>query len=136
MKTTDFTIGQQLLYVPNQQCVGSKELCFHVVKSIGRKWINAGLPGSTRADERFLPETMIADGGDYVSPGAYYLSEAEYRDACDANAAWGELNEWLRCQRRPAGLKASAIRAALKALQEHNAIELTGRWSEAPEGPR
>ena len=136
MKTTDFTIGQQLFYVPNQHRGGSKEPCFHVVKSIGRKWINAGLPGSTRADERFLPETMIADGGDYMSPGSYYLSEAEYRDECDANAAWGELNEWLRYQRRPAGLKASAIRAALKALQEHNAIELTGRWSEAPEGPR
>lgn len=78
MKTTDFSVGQELFYVQTARSKNPAPLVRHVVKKIGRKWITAGLLGATWADERFDPETMRADGGAYTSPGIYYLSESAY----------------------------------------------------------
>lgn len=117
MKTTDFSVGQELFYVPNANRGGSKLPANHVVKKIGRKWVTAGLPDSEWANERFTPETMQADGGNYSSPGSYYLSDNIYRENLADDAAWAELSEFMRYRSRPSGLKAASIRAALDKLQ-------------------
>lgn len=117
MKTKDFSIGQELFYVPSANRGGSKIPAHHVVKKVGRKWVTAGLADSGWADEKFSPETMQADGGGYSSPGTYYLNDCAYREKLADEAAWAELKDWMGYRTRPSGLKAASIRAALDNLK-------------------
>lgn len=91
MKPSDFHVGQTLFYVSNRsssrrsQWVG--EQC--VVTGIGRKWVTAKPGGDSRYFSiRFDAKTMLADGGEYPSPGTFYLSEAAYLAEVETKSAW------------------------------------------------
>ena len=59
------------------------------IEKVGRKWVT--LTGRHNRTTRFDIETHRLDGGDYSSPGAVYLNEAEYTDATCRAWAWGQL---------------------------------------------
>lgn len=83
MKEADkFYVGQELYYVSRNK-YGSRGRV--TVEKIGRKWIQ--MSNRYRMDR----ENMLADGGNYSSPGAYYLSEEHYKEQKKLRAAWDIL---------------------------------------------
>ena len=83
------TVGQKLFYMPNRG-YGRKVIGYEVeVTKVGRKWAYIG-------DRfRFDIESMEVDGGQYVSPGNLYLSEADCIAADELDKDWSDLRESL-----------------------------------------
>lgn len=65
----DLKVGQSVFYVPNHR-YGTP--AYVKVQKVGRKW--ATLDNRVRIEI----ESGVADGGEYSSPGAAYLSKDDY----------------------------------------------------------
>jgi hypothetical protein len=101
---SNLTVGQTLWYVP-------RELRFQkpsevTVQKIGRKW--AQVDYRLRIDV----QTLIADGGDYSSPGRCYLSREEYEAELARRDAWRDFCKLLRWSRQPRAATIEAIEQA------------------------
>lgn len=95
--------GQTLWWVPNQRHAGPQREV--IVQKVGRTW--AQLSNRFRIDKN----TLIADGGEYISPGRCYLSEVAYIQYVNLIAAWNALTSDLRYS-RPEGVTIEDIEVA------------------------
>jgi hypothetical protein len=73
--------GQKLWFVSSQRHGGEPREV--TVGKIGRKWATIS-SGADRIDR----ETLVADGGQYISPGRCYLSQQAYEDAKRLSDDW------------------------------------------------
>lgn len=88
----DFKVGQELFVALRRSTVVTIKTTLPVTK-VGRKWLTLGAGwGEERADI----ETLVLDGGDYMSPGKAYLSQEAYESETRLqegwSAAWGRIN--------------------------------------------
>ena len=74
-------VGQELWWVPHWSSRSSEPYLVKV-ESIGRKWVH--LDNGHMIDIN----TLIADGGDFSSPGACFLSEQAYKELCNLKSEW------------------------------------------------
>ena len=95
-----YTVGQQLWYQPTQY--GSARLV--TITKIGRKWLTVGL--GLHVDK----ETLSADGGEYMSPGQCYLSEADYHAKVNLDHQWAQLLRDIPRYTRPAHITIDQIK--------------------------
>jgi hypothetical protein len=87
------TVGQQLWFVPSQRRCGSAE--YVTVEKIGRKW--ATISNGYRIDL----ETLTADGGQYMSPGACWTTKEEWEAATERHQAWFNFRAAAGVQYQP-----------------------------------
>ena len=107
---TKLVVGQQLYFVPTDQRDGKPR--FVTVTRIGRKW------ATLSRYERVDMETLVVDGGDFMSPGQCYLSEADYLNEVAVNKAWSRLEGAIRYRfSPPAGITIEDIRQATELLR-------------------
>lgn len=83
------TVGQELWFVPGHRGGHSH---YVTVQKIGRKWAEVG------KRLRIDLETLIADGGDFMSPGTCYLSKEEHEQAVERSARWTRIQRFVRDQ--------------------------------------
>lgn len=103
-------IGQELWFVPHD-AHDVRRSCIVRVNKIGRRW--ATLDNRGRVDL----ETLIADGGNFISPGRCWLSEGHWQAEQRRRAAWRELFDFIyRCHRPPDHLSEDAIQQILASL--------------------
>lgn len=103
------TEGQKLWWVPTKNQASSKEV---TVTRIGHRW--AYLNNKQRLDKN----TLIADGGEYSSPGKCYLSESVYLEQVERDLAWlGLTNKLRKSYCRPDGVTIADIKAAFALLK-------------------
>lgn len=81
-----FAIGQKLWFVPSDSRYHHQSREMEIVK-IGRKWVHVGDGPYPHRFERDDPD-MIVDGGDYASPGHFYLSEAAWATEKERQKVW------------------------------------------------
>lgn len=99
-------VGQSLYFVPNR---GQRR--FITIESVGRKW--AVIDSRLRINK----DTLIADGGQYSSPGRCYLNEEAYRAKLQLDGAWSEFRQSIdRQYQPPAGMTIEKINLAKQAL--------------------
>jgi hypothetical protein len=80
-------VGQKLWFVPNRNGRGyPREV---TVSKLGRKWITLAEPYEPRINR----ETLIADGGNYISPGRCYLDKQAYEQDQELQKRW-RLIQW------------------------------------------
>lgn len=99
------TVGQKLWWVGVWSRVGvtaesGREV---TITSVGRKWA-----GIDRPDTRVDIHSLVADGGEYSSPGRCYLSREDYEREYILRREW----EWLKRMfpaRPPAHITPDAI---------------------------
>lgn len=113
--TAELKVGQKLWWVPSQRYAGSQREV--TVEKVGRIW--AQLSERSRIDK----QTLIADGGEYMSPGRCYLSKAEYDEHIERVTAWNSFVYTVRYQSMPDGVTIADITEAAKLLR----IELIAR---------
>ena len=99
-----FTVGQQLWYQPAHWGARETKGYLVTITKIGRKWLTVGR--NLRVDK----ETLIADGGEYASPGGCYLSEADYYDAKNLDHQWAQLLHDIPRYTRPAHITIDQIK--------------------------
>lgn len=103
-------VGQKLWFVPADRRNGDG--CEVTVEAVGRTW--AKISNQYRIDL----QSLIADGGQYVSPGRCYLSVEAYREDVELQRAWCSFqNEVYRATVRPTGLTVAAIDEARRLLK-------------------
>ena len=85
-------VGQKLWWVSRSDHSHRKDGREVIVTKIGHKW--ATLENGHRIDLK----TMIANGGNYSSPGRCYLSHEDYDRLSRARDAW---REFAQCLIRP-----------------------------------
>lgn len=101
-------VGQKLWWVPSRR---PGRPCEVEVLKIGRKW--AQLSNSQRIDM----QSLIADAGDFVSPGRCYPDRAKYELETSQALAWSNLRKDLSLvYERPASATLENIQAARKLL--------------------
>ena len=81
----NLAVGQVLWFVPSQRGGGGQPREM-TVRKIGRKW--AAISSRAADEYRISLETLDADGGDYMSPGTCWLSQAEHEASQRASVAW------------------------------------------------
>lgn len=86
-------VGDRLWYVPHHGAPFAV-----TVARIGRKWITAGAGWGAM---RFDRDTLVADGGNYSSPGQAYRSREEYLDSCARFEGWIALQRDFAKARPP-----------------------------------
>lgn len=113
MKTAkDFTVGQNLWFQPfDTRWDSGKEV---KVTKIGRAWVH------TTGGYRFNPESMIANGEGFSSPGRFYQS----KDAYEEHAAAGALHRQLYSKMIRGHLPIEITTADVRTAASHLRIEL------------
>lgn len=82
-------VGQQLWFVSSLR----GGLAHYVtVKKIGRKWADIG------QRDRISLETLVADGGNFMSPGSCYLSKEEHEQMIARSVRWARIQRFARDQ--------------------------------------
>lgn len=95
-------VGQELWFVHRERRSGAPFTT--KVTKIGRKW--AQLDSHYRIDVA----TMVADGGQYTSPGRCWISREEWEAEVARNEAWWKLRRMIERQYDPpAGLSTEQI---------------------------
>lgn len=94
------TEGKSLWWVASNN---AKTQCAVTVTKVGRKW--ATLSNGNRIDIG----TLVADGGQYVSPGQCYESQQVYEQAMALHLAWQKLTRDVRDMQRPAHMTIEKI---------------------------
>ena len=100
--------GQKLWWV--SQRGRDNVQCEVAVVKVGRKW--AQLNNWCRIDVG----TLVADGGEYQSPGCCYLSQSAYEDAVELTKAWADFTAALQYKSVPEGCTVQAIASARRLL--------------------
>lgn len=113
--TAELKVGQKLWWVPNKRWGGPQREV--TVEKVGRIW--AHLNERNRIDK----QTLIADGGEYSSPGRCYLSKAEYDEYIERVTTWNVFAATVRYKEMPDGVTVADITEAAKLLR----IELIAR---------
>lgn len=107
----ELKVGQILIYVRSD--TRNKTHSEAEIASIGRKWVN--FKGYyTRADK----DTLIADGGQYSSPGRYYLSEKDWEDERELHAEWNKLRNNFGGYQPPENLTLEKIRQITEIMDD------------------
>ena len=109
MNKAIYTEGQMLWMVPT----GNRYLKPGFVKivRVGRVWLT--LDNGCRANI----DGLMLDGGDYMSPGACYLTKEEWETEKALSAAWNSFRSDVDRERRiPAGITVQSIIDARKIL--------------------
>lgn len=101
---TSLENGQELWWVTE----GSKRAYVVIVSKVGRKW--AQLDNGHRIDV----DTLVADGGEYTSPGRCYLNRELYEQESAVLSEWKRLKDDMHSQ--PKNLSVDDILAARKLL--------------------
>ena len=104
------TVGKKLIFMPSERRrdVGPVEV---TVEKVGRKW------ATISNHQRIGVDDLVADGGQYSSPGRCYLSRVEYEAETRAEAAWRSLCKAIdQGWNPPQGVGAAEIEAAAKML--------------------
>lgn len=84
----NFQVGQELVYVRNQQLsTGKFEPQIVLVEKIGHKWIHVS------NGKRLFRDSLTADGGAYISPGRCYLRLEDYQSERAHTIAWDALKK-------------------------------------------
>lgn len=108
MATKKLEIGQQLYYVSNNR---NDRAQYVTVEKIGRKWIQ--LSNSHRVDK----DTLIADGGNYNSPGRCYLDAEIYMKEQSRVVAWSDFKRNIHSFRLHESVTLDDILQARKLLK-------------------
>lgn len=109
------TAGQELFYVPRSRFQNPASV---VVEKVGRKW--ASLSNRIRVDI----ETLIADGGDYPSPGRAYLRKEDHEEEAALNADWAALRKKIdRLWSPPPGMTREMIASIDRRLTPRAALQ-------------
>lgn len=108
------TVGQKLWFVRSGRNGRSGDGMEVIVEKVGRKWaeISAGAP-------RIDIESLVADGGQYTSPGRCYLSEVAYDEIVSLTKAWRDFAQRIGNMQygsAPVGVTHEAIARAADAL--------------------
>jgi hypothetical protein len=99
-------VGQQLWWVPAHRHNGDPR---HVtITKVARKWVT--LDNGYRIDK----DRMVADGGQYSSPGRCYYSKALHEEERERIELWHQLYLLVnRAGRAPSHVSNSDIRSAI-----------------------
>lgn len=94
-------VGDKLWYQPDGRTSTEKLGSEMTITGIGRVWVTMSRGHRFKKDD----ERMAVDGGQYSSPGRFFLSQDHYRADRDLDRAW----DWFRRQvgygfTRPDGL--------------------------------
>lgn len=100
-------VGQKLWFVPRDRRSGAP--CEVTVEKIGRKWARIG---RARVDL----DTLVVDGGIYLSPGRCYEDRAAYEAKAARDVALSELRQKINQMTPPDSVTVDAIRAASAAI--------------------
>lgn len=76
-----FEPGRQLYFVYRH----NRNSEYVTIEKVGRRWLS--LSNRCRVDK----DTLIADGGEYTSPGRAYVSQEQYEAEAHANKLWNTL---------------------------------------------
>lgn len=89
-----------------------------VVSKVGRVWAHiSDVDRADRSHGRIDLETLAVDGGQYISPGRCFRSQAEYEERLRLAEAWDDFRKQVSQQhRRPDHLTIADIEAASAAL--------------------
>lgn len=102
------SLGQTLWYVPSSRRGTPHEA---KIQGLGRKW------ATLDNGERINISTLLADGGQYFSPGRCYLSKEAYEAELAVCKAWNEFrNTVSRCYSPPEAVTLNQIHNAHRAL--------------------
>lgn len=97
-----YTKEQKLWMVPNVRYIG--EPCEVTIVKVGRKWLT--LDNGYRA----AIDTLVLDGGQFISPGRCYLTRKEWEETTALKDAWVKLRTDIDSNRQPPdGLTIAAI---------------------------
>lgn len=96
--------GQKLWWVYSQNRRGNPREV--TVTKVGRKW--AQLNNHYRIDI----ETLIADGGGYMSPGCCYVNKDIYDREVVLKKEWNDMKRDIQYQPTPEGVTVADIQAA------------------------
>lgn len=101
-------VGQKLWWVPSNRHGSNREVG---VTKVGRKW--AQLSNHHRIDV----QTLVADAGEFSSPGTCYRDQAEYEAAAALERAWSRLRQDISlAYQRPEQVSLENIEAARSLL--------------------
>lgn len=101
-KVVTLQVGQELWFVPRERRSGAPFIT-KVIK-VGRKW--AELDSRYRIDLT----TLVADGGQYTSPGRCWLRKEDWEAAVRRSERWDYLRRLVdRQYRAPDGLATETI---------------------------
>lgn len=96
MATMKIQAGDRLWFVPSQRCFG--EPMFVNVEKCGRKWITLD------NGRRVAVESLVAEGGGYMSPGLCFLDKESWQAEQTLMAAWDAFRKTVYVTQRPTGL--------------------------------
>lgn len=105
---TEFTVGQELYYVPDKY--GNPRSV--TITKVGRLWleIGSGYP-------RIKKDTMAVDGRGYSPPGSVYLSKADHDMKMTLSSAWSKFTRAVRpVYQAPVGTTVENIEKAQELL--------------------
>lgn len=120
--------GQKLWWVYSSNRRGQPREV--TVTKVGRKW--AQLDNNCRIDI----ETLLADGGDYMSPGCCYLSKDIYDSGVALQKAWSEMKRDIQYASTPEGVTVVDIQAARTLLRMPSNAEISARRCDGLPGYR
>lgn len=88
-----FTVGQPLFFVPHDHRLVHERAQYTyiiTIEKIGRKWL------TTSHGLRLHKDTLVADGGEYVSPGRAWITEEAYLTWLAQRQAWDAFQQQVR----------------------------------------
>ena len=104
-----YIVGQQLWY----QASSDHRVMEHpgrlvTITKIGRRWLTVS--SMNGLNERIDKDSLWVDGGEYMSPGRCYLSEADYYTSVALDKSWTRLlNDLSYPYTRPTGVTKDQI---------------------------
>lgn len=81
-------IGQELWFVPRERRDGKPHPV--TITKIGRKWAEVD-----RGYYRIDINTLVADGGQYASPGRCWLNQSAWEEEEARQSAWDSLKKYF-----------------------------------------
>jgi hypothetical protein len=103
--TTRYAVGQELYWEVSRYASNRQDHGMVKITKVGRKWLE--LSNGYRVNAK----TLIADAGEYSSPGVCYENRAARESVVAAGAAWSSLRQRMGYT-APAGVSAEAIAQA------------------------
>ena len=106
-----FEVGQKVVVVFNER--RNERIEEFEVTKIGRVWAQISAGGAY--EYRFNLESLLIDGGQYMSPGRIYLSREEYETEKATEGVWKVFRECVDRTWKPE-ISVEKIREAAKIL--------------------
>lgn len=94
-------VGQKLFYVPKQSYGQQPEPYEVTVVSVGRKWATVQSSQNAWDKIKIGIESMAADGGQYLSPGACWYSRELWEESIEAKKLWDAFRKEVESMFNP-----------------------------------